>query len=283
MTKSDSGDWVKTEEKPSDFDEGLGDDWESAFQAEEFMFSPGEGEGNGFFREKSGPSTAYEFTPPDDGELAGVPDLEQTPGKAAPGAAPASTSSGSQAAPTAQQQAPGPTPSRWRRLQESFFTLPLVHRLALGGTTLLILLLTLVLLWPSPRRMEPDSHQTAAPGTPRQAAMPEQPGPADMHRDWQLTPFLLPVAASDPAGKTTFLEVDLSLVLALAPKDQLPEDKKLFVRDLIYRYYREQTPDTLRRFALVRGEMSRTLLAWLRKHWPEAPIKAVVFSKYQLT
>jgi hypothetical protein len=273
MVKSDSDDWLKSVEKSSDFDDGRGDDWESAFQAEEFMFSPGERERGGLFLDKTGPSTAYEFTPPDDGDLTDLPDLDQTAGKPAP-AHPGQ--------PTAHP--PVSLAVRWRRLREGFSGLPLVHRLALGSTTLLVALLILILLWPPGRQSGPGAGAPAVMPPAFQTAAPEQPLPAEnVRRKWQLAPFFLPVAAAEPLGKTTFLEVDLSLILVLTPEGELPESKKMFVRDLIYRYYQEQPLATLRHFSLARGEMNRTLLAWLREHWPEAPIETVVFARYQLT
>lgn len=275
MAKSDSDEWVKTEEKPSDFDEGLGDDWESAFQAEEFMFSPGEQEEEGFFQETAGPSATYEFTPPDESELAGLPDLDQGNDKTVfekPAAA-------------ADRPQPGVSSTGpWQKIRESFSALPLVHRLALGATTLLVLLLALALLWPVGRQPKTVLVSPAArPSIPRPARYAAPTFPKKVQRTWQLAPFVLPVAA-DPHKGPAILDVDLSLVLVLAPGKKLPRDKTLLVRDLIYRYYRHQPLATLRRFDLAREEMKRALLAWLRTHWSQGPaVETVVFDRYQLS
>lgn len=280
MANSDSDDRNKAEGEARDFDEGLGDDWESAFQAEEFMFSPEEGEGDSFFLETTGPSTAYEFTPPDEHDLADLPDLDQDAGRAAPA---------DPAEPAAEANTPlpeMPRAERWRRLRTSFSDLPLVHRIALGGITLLVALLALVLLWPAERQPAPTAGPPAA--GPMAAAPPTLPAagpshPENIRRTWRLAPFILPVAADKPSKEPAFLEVDLSLVLVLATDGKLPMDKKIMVRDLIYRYYRQQPLARLRRFALAREEMNRSLLAWLRQHWPKAPIETVIFDRYQLT
>lgn len=267
MANSDSDDRIKTEDNPSDFDEGLGDDWESAFQAEDFMFSPGEEEGDDFFQKVSS-STTYEFTPPDQSELAHLPDLDQ---KASPGG---QTSTIDPSETSSTDRRPG------RR--KGFPGLPLVHPLILGGAILLIAVLALVLLWPTDRQSGPNVSLRPAPSVSGTAKPVATGSPEGIRRKWRLASFILPVSATEPTEKPTFLEVDLSLILVLPPGDELPQDKRFFVRELIYRYYKDQPLSTLRRYALAREEMKRALLVWLRQHWPEAAIETVVFVRYQL-
>jgi hypothetical protein len=268
MANSDSDDRIKTKDNPSDFDEGLGDDWESAFQAEDFMFSPDEEEGDDFFQKVSS-STTYKFTPPGQSELAHLPDLDQ------------------KSPPVGQNSTMGHPPGtssavRRRVRRKGFPGLPPVHPFILGGAALLIALVALVLLWPTGRQSEPEVSRRPAPST-LGTAKPEASGsPEGIRRKWQLASFILPVSATESTEKPTFLEVDLSLILVLPPGDELPRDKRFFVRDLIYRYYKDQPLSTLRRYALAREEMKRALLVWLRQHWPEAAIETVVFVRYQL-
>jgi hypothetical protein len=269
MTNKFDSDWLKDDELDSGG--GLGDDWESAFQAGDFDFSPA-GEHN-IFGDSAATANPYEFVPPPEHELANLPDLDQESIAAFPDSAkepfqkPAQTTDGNQR-------------GLGQALRERFVALPLLHKFVVcGGFILglgLFLTAMLTALLPGASRMAELSAPSSSPPFP----FPAQPESAI--RKWKLEPFVLPIAGTESTGKAVFLEVDLTLLLVLAPNEELPLGQKIFIRDLIYQFYQKQPHDTLRRFALARGEMNRSLLTLLREQWPESAVEKIIFNRYQI-
>jgi hypothetical protein len=274
---SDLDDWLKQEEPGPD--DGLGDDWESAFQAED---STPPGGADDFFQHP-GPSNPYQFTPPAEADLAHLPDLDQelargTVSRRQPPAA---------AAVQAEQTETAATRTSIRQsFTKALAALPLLHKLVLGATILAGILMMAVFLLtatapPQPLKL-PGQESRLADESPRDIS-PGAPGQIEStRRKWDFKPFFLPVAGADTGEKNIFLEVDITLLLVLAPAEEIPQAKKIFIRELIYQYFRQQPLATLRHYSLARGEMNRNLMTWLREQWPEAPVETVIFNRYQL-
>jgi len=115
-------------------------------------------------------------------------------------------------------------------------------------------------------------------GTASPRAFPEK-----VRKKWAFSPFLIPSPPASGGQATSFVSVQITLVAALDADENLPEEKKIFVRDLIYQFYLNRPGDELRRFSLARGEMNMKLLAWLTKQWPEGPIESIIFERYTLS
>ena len=107
--------------------------------------------------------------------------------------------------------------------------------------------------------------------------------PEKVRKKWSFPDFLIPVASQTGDKEVSFLTIDLTLIVVLDSDQELPSDKKAFVRDIIYQFYTNRPLFELRRYSLARGDMSRELRAWLQKQWPDGPIESIVFNKYQLT
>jgi hypothetical protein len=268
---TDPDDWLRQGEPGTKADPG--EDWESAFasalQDEDLEPAPGNCEPE-LFQFSPGKANPYQFTPPDEDDLAEIPDLDEE-------TAPTSTRPVPFAAtgPDSEPTTPAAEPPVHRS-----FSLPGIA----AGLCLLagILALAILLLNSTPVFLRSGGVDEAQ--DPGQDLLPIAGGQNESKcRQWDFAPFFVPVAATDEAGaRPFFLEVELAMLLVLAPDEEIPRERKILIRDLIYQFYRQQPLAMLRRYELARGEMSRDLLAWLSEHLPEAPVENIIFNRFQL-
>ncbi|MDH4320818.1 MAG: flagellar basal body-associated FliL family protein [Desulfobulbaceae bacterium] len=286
---------------PDKLDDDLASDWESAFQADDFSFSPKEGEDDFFLGDEtdftSATSSPYDFTPPSDKELEDLPDLDET------AFTPDAAEDEEEPEPTADlDKSPGGTlPARLLTLYHTGkLRLQLLSRKQqiLAGAAVVALLLLPLLIPDSeeaPTTSNGAAHVTGATTgatsgaqkttSPPSGALP----PADLDVQekirvkWQFPAFLVPAPErEDTPRKANFVQTDITLILLLAAGEKPPAEKELLVRDIIYQFYSNQPLSELQRFALARGDMNRSLRAWIEQQWPEAPVEAIVFNRYQI-
>jgi hypothetical protein len=276
-----SVDQFASTETPADQDEtNWGEDWESAFQAEDDAFFSSEKDED-FFLEENEPTVtagvaAQELDSSLEKTLAGIPDQAVTataqPAKSLGGAA-ALTALLLSAKTAAQKQ--------FARLQ----SFPIFVRLPLYGLPLLLVGIVFVLSSTStPPPTTSVSRDTATgAATPQGFNQASQLHPGKVRKKWAFPAFIIPV--NNPAGAqpVTFVLVDITLIASLGEQEDPPADKKIFVRDIIYQFFQNRPLEELRRFSLARGEMNKELRAWLLKQWPEAPIESIIFNQYRLS
>ncbi|MBI5557734.1 MAG: hypothetical protein HY885_08860 [Deltaproteobacteria bacterium] len=303
---------------PEGLDDDLGGDWESAFQAEDFMLSP-EDEANVFFDKETGAA--------EDIDLASLLESEEPKQKDAGILAPTAA--------TAEKAQTRPLPSF---LPASFVLAisqgvtwfqarPLYQKILLPGFVVFsVLLLGATFFFrattgelakqeatppqqtaltvppgatPEEENIQPEVAPPPAHGTqpdisahgavtgvappPAHEAQPAQTVSTlpKSRKKWAMPAFF--IAGQQENGKESVLvRIDLSLTLLLEPGVPIPEEKRLFVRDTIFQFFANRPPDELRRYALARGEMIRNLDSWLKKEWPQNPIASVMFDRYQI-
>jgi hypothetical protein len=276
-----SVDQFASTETPADQDEtNWGEDWESAFQAEDDAFFSSEKDED-FFLEENEPTVtagvaAQELDSSLEKTLAGIPDQAVTataqPAKSLGGAA-ALTALFLSAKTAAQKQ--------FARFQ----SFPIFVRLPLYGLPLLLVGIVFVLSSTStPPPTTSVSRDTATgAATPQGFNQASQLHPGKVRKKWAFPAFIIPV--NNPAGAqpVTFVLVDITLIASLGEQEDPPADKKIFVRDIIYQFFQNRPLEELRRFSLARGEMNKELRAWLLKQWPEAPIESIIFNQYRLS
>ena len=297
------GDETPRKDAPAeDLNSDLVSDWESAFQAEDFMFSPKDGENDFFLGDDSDfastTGTTYEFTPPPEKELADLPDLDEEP-EPSPAAAPTADTATAALGRSA-------LPAWVARLVDIFRAAQLRWRL-LSRPQQGLVAISLVALASAPFFL---FHSSAPPSTtpsleatsPPPDSMPQSAAPAEstpapvtspeplttakekVRVKWSLPPFLIPAPPQkDAPRQMSFVQVDITLVLLLDESASPPADKEPMVRDIIYQFFSNQPADELRRYALARGDMNRNLRAWLIKQWPDAPIATIVFNRYHVS
>lgn len=276
----------------SDGDEAdWGEDWESAFQAEDDMFFAEGGEDDLFLDEDKGTEstkgTSQDLTTSLEQSLENVPDQEAastgTAGKfsfPAPLTALFSRISTRPLAPLFQRLQALPL---WMRIPVTALPLLLVGSLffLLGGEEDLTGIPGEPPALVAKSGLPDGSGPVSAESTPELPA--EQTLPEKVRKKWMFPAFLIPVSTQSPDQPVAFVMVDITLVTALDESEAPPSDKKIFMRDAIYQFYTNRPIEELRRFSLARGEMNRKLRAWLQKQWPEAPIESIIFTRYHLT
>lgn len=265
-----------------------GDDWESAFQAEE-------GELEGLSEEEilfdfTGDETASAATP--------TPQREADPEEAA-----------LPRDPSFQISLPAwlaALPALPVRLGRKFSALSTPRKALTGGGLLLVLLA----IWlatgigkpPQPLEIIPPADpfgltQLRPPGeslfieesTAEPAPVPDSPPPpfaeappvSEAQRQrLQLHGFFIPpVIQRDPANPT-FVHLDLTLSLQVAPGEEPEALLEPTLRDGIFRFYQSRNRETLQRYSLARGEMLRDLREWLDHHHSELVIDTISFDRY---
>ncbi len=294
-------------EKDADYDplaaldDDLGDDWESAFQAEDFMFSPDD-ESSDFFL--SDGNTADE-----DEDIAGLMADQDEENKAPKGEEDArSPSTGQDAA----VEPPGVLefPSRLQILAASLLQLfqgrPLHQRLLIGTLPVALSLIIISTLFFQAEHDEPvpldqqamvsEPHDYAPPSQgqdsstatppPKQtpALAPEPGSPVELEtiqQKWKLPTFIIVATSKNRAE--LIINIDLTLIAYLEKGQDLPADKQTYVKDIIYQFYANRPAHELKRFALARGDMISQLNAWLNKQWQGNPFDTIFFSSYQVT
>lgn len=292
-------------------DENWGEDWESAFQAEDYMFSPEEGEADSFFQTDSekpvdsdSPAPPTSSTPDfSDETLAAdettvaIPDAAMQPAAETPG----------------EKKSPaGKIITRLKILfttiRQRFLALRTYQQILIGVVPVVAGLIIAAILVSSDSEeefvtiIEPDqqtqqevqpednSGQTLETKVLPENSLINETLPDELSSEfeqvrqkWLFSSFFIPaVAQNSNQEKITFVSLDLTLVVLLEKGGELPEYKRIFVRDLIYQFYLNQPLYELRRYSLARGEMVKKLHAWILKQWPEGSIHKIIINRYQI-
>ncbi|MDH3393316.1 MAG: hypothetical protein OEL66_04865 [Desulfobulbaceae bacterium] len=282
---------------PDNLDDDLASDWESAFKADDFSFSPEDGEDDFFLGDEtdftSATSSPYDFTPPSEKELEDLPDLDEDAFD--PDIDDSETTSVSDD--STQQITPGDLPARLLSLYHTAILrlqlLPRKQQIIAGVAVACLLLLPMFLPDSGDQEEIPapiSQTETAATEpsvSPDIAGGEEQPQEEEIHEKvrvkWKFPSFLIPAPLrQDTPRKSNFVQTDITLILLLDEGQEPPSDKELLVREIIFQFYSNQPLSELRRFALARGDMNRALRAWLEKQWPQAPVEAIVFNRYHI-
>lgn len=271
-----------------------GEDWESAFQAEEFLFSEDEqkdgGDGSG-----EGGGTGYDFSPGDTDSFGDLPDFD---------ADDASTEKDDQVGEDTTDDAES-GPGFFAKLKERAATLPTTTWLAITGTLTLLFLGTLLFQLlgssqeptiqyvqipqeeSSPQKTEEKLAETPPEVTPKKQEKPAEeplvipPQVEKIRTKWPFEPFLISTTDKE-SGETTFVSVKLTLITLVDEGTELPHDQKLFVRDTIFQFFANRPFYELRRYSLARGEMNRKLLEWLRREWSQGDVSAIMIQHYKV-
>ncbi|MBU1405473.1 MAG: flagellar basal body-associated FliL family protein [Proteobacteria bacterium] len=291
-----SVDQFASTETPADHDEtNWGEDWESAFQAEDDAFFSEEKEGEDFFLEENEP-TATGGVGAKDLDSSLEKSLSATPDQSgAPDAEPKKILPGLDALPPLLLAAQKVAQAQFTRLQSFpiFVRIPLY---ALPFALVALFFVAGVMLRPSPPLLPSPSvpgqrsgtgmpiTDGGAVGTPPQTGnQAGQLHPGKVRKKWPFPAFIIPVNNPDSDQPVTFVLVDITLIASFAEQEDPPADKKIFVRDIIYQFFQNKPLEDLRRYSLARGEMNKELRAWLQKQWPEAPIESIIFNQYHLS
>lgn len=279
-----SVDQFASTETPADQDEtNWGEDWESAFQAEDDAFFSSEKDED-FFLEENEPTVttgvaAQELDSSLEKTLAGIPDQA-----VAAGAQPAKKYLVGLAALTALFLSAKTTAQKQFARLQSF---PIFIRLPLYGLPFLLLVGIFFALsstsTPPPTATSVSRDKATGAATPQEFGQASQLHPGKVRKKWGFPAFIIPVNNPAPDQPVTFVLVDITLIASLGEQEDPPADKKIFVRDIIYQFFQNKPLEELRRFSLARGEMNKELRAWLLKQWPEAPIESIIFNQYHLS
>lgn len=289
-----SVDQFASAETPADQDEtNWGEDWESAFQAEDDAFFSSEKDED-FFLEENEPTAAAGIASQElDSSLAktlsGIPDQG-----IAPGTHPTKPLFDIGVLTTLLLTGKIAAQKQFTRLQ----SFPIYVRIPLYALPFLLIGSLFALSGPSkspPTLLQiatsPGQHPgtATAPDKTTNAAGPQgfnqasQLHPGKVRKKWAFPAFIIPVNNPAPDQPVTFVLVDITLIASLDDQEDPPADKKIFVRDIIYQFFQNKPLEELRRFSLARGEMNKELRAWLLKQWPEAPIESIIFNQYHLS
>lgn len=265
---------------PADTDWGA--DWESAFQAEdEAFFAPADEE---FFIEEE----------PTKGTKPAAADatLEKALAEAQPAAPHKPLLPSFSLAPLFEffgklVTLPLQLLAQPRVLWQRFTALPVRGQLMVIGLALAVPLTATIALWlilaPGP-----EATSTGPPPPPplteeAKAILATVPAvPEKAHKKLALNGFFIPVRDGKGNGPLLFVQIDLTLSTLLGEEEELPPDKEAMARDIIYQFFTNRTLAELRRYQLARGDLQRDLRAWLDKQWPDAPVEAITFTRYQL-
>lgn len=290
-----SVDQFASTDTPAEHDEtNWGEDWESAFQAEDDAFFS-EGKDEDFFLEENEPAAAAGVASQDldsslEKTLSGIPDQG-----GATGVLSGKTLVSAGALAALLLSAKIAAQKQFARLQ----SFPIFVRIPLYA--LPFLLVGLVFLLSGGAKTSPSLQQTATsttqhPGAgalssekttgltgPPEANQASQLHPGKVRKKWAFPAFIIPVNNPAPGQPVTFVLVDITLIASLDDHEDPPAEKKIFVRDIIYQFFQNKPLEELRRFSLARGEMNKELRAWLMKQWPEAPIESIIFNQYHLS
>lgn len=261
------------------FNSDIGDDWGEAFQAEDFMFSPDEEAGSEFFLEDDSFASdesegAHQDSTAEDVDLFG--DLNVSNGF---------TVFGKLAVLAASIRALPKT-----------ITIPSLGVAAALLATLLFFThhsappppelpepLSADQISPTPApptdKTEATTDVEARPTTPVETAAPL--AVEKVRKRWKLPSFF--ISTFNEEEKTTaLLSIDLTFVLLLEKETVIPDDSELIVRETIFQFFNNRPYPELKRFALSRGEMTRSLTTWINKQLPDIPLSSIVFDRYQI-
>lgn len=266
-----------------------GEDWESAFQAEEDMFFADANAGEEDFFIEEGDKTPATAASEQELSTALKKDLEGAPKAAAPLSSIAAAISFTAILAILKEfmlQKLVLPAALLRTGREKINALPLALRLAAYITPALLVVAVLgsILMTRPPKPREGD-HLSQERG--QEQIVPEAPivqvYPDQARNKWDFPGFIIPVEGEAGDKAISFLMVDITLIAILDQGQEPPPDKINFIRDSIYQFYLNRPQDELRHFSLARGEMNRKLKEWLLKQWPEAPIESIIINRYFFT
>jgi len=276
---------------PADHDEtNWGEDWESAFQAEDDTFFSSEKDED-FFLEENAPAVtdgaaSQKLDSSLEKTLSGIPDQG-----AVTGAQPAQYRIVFEALTALFLSGKSVAQKQFTRLQAFplFVRIPLYALpfllvgilFALSGTSTPPQTLPQTAKQPGIATVSSDrgTNATGIEGLGRASQL----HPGKFKKKWAFPAFIIPVNNPASDQPVTFVLVDITLIAFLDDQEEPPADKKIFVRDIIYQFFQNKPLEELRRFSLARGEMNKELRAWLLKQWPEAPIESIIFNQYHLS
>jgi len=268
-----------------------GEDWESAFQAEDDAFFS-EGEDEDFFLEETEPTVNAGSAPQElDSTLqksrSGIPDSG-----IASATHPAKNLFNVKAIAALFLSGKIAAQKQFTRLQ----SFPLFIRIPLYAFPFLLLGILFALRGaPNPSSSIPSSLSSpgqqpgVTTGSPGQATtFPTADQASQLHSGnvrgkWEFPSFIIPVTNPASDQPATFVLVDITIIASFDDQEEPPAEKKTFVRDIIYQFFQNKSLEDLRHFSLARGAMNRELRAWLLKQWPEAPIESITFNQYHLS
>jgi hypothetical protein len=105
--------------------------------------------------------------------------------------------------------------------------------------------------------------------------------PDPTRKKWRFPGFIIPVRSEAGDKAISFLMIDITIISVLSGEEAAPPaDKENFMRDTMYQFFINRTQDELHHFSLARGEMQRKLKGWILKQWPDAPIESIIFDRY---
>lgn len=265
-----------------------GEDWESAFQAEDEAFFS-EGTDKDFFLEENEPpgSAPHELDPSLQKSLSGLPDSDLA---SAPH--PAKTLFDLKAITALFFSGKIAAQKQFTRLQ----SFPIFVRIPLYALPFLLIGILFALSGepksPSsiPAPLSSPGQQpgvaTDSSGKTSTSLTDNQAGqlhPGKIRKKWGFPSFIIPVTNSVGDQPATFVLVDITIIASLDDQEEPPAEKKIFVRDIIYQFFQNKSLEDLRHFSLARGAMNKELRDWLLKQWPEAPIESIIFNQYHLS
>lgn len=296
-------------ELPPELDDDLDDDWESAFEAEDFMFSE-EDDSDDFFLTDDESEDLFDATSLSEEEAA--PKKEAGTEKRVDEnkddddeetlVMPATASSRTIPFSVVLRE-------KLQAARHRFYLLkPYQKILAVSLPVLIVLIVSGALFLKPGEETDEKQVQIQASGTvdngkttpappPQPAtiieavkdtgasapvAPPEPPVSSKLIRKkWSFPSFFIQ-ATRQESGETIFVSIDLTLIALLKENEALPEEKKTFVRNMIYQFYINRPAYELQHFSLARGEMIRKLRSWIKKEWPDTPVETIVFHRYQV-
>jgi hypothetical protein len=286
-------------EIPANLDDDLGDDWESAFQAEDFIFSE-ETDDEGFLPSNNG-SNDIDLSALVEGTVAQHSSAkEKTPETEGTTEAPPQPSEATSTAPSSLSAALGTITALFLSLPGWYKSRPVLQKILIPSLPLVLVIVATGILFsnnthqqlqnqarqPAPttviatKAIEKTMQPVAVAPIPKPAKKESIASERKFRKKWTLPSFF--IAAGESNNPSVFVSIDLTLILLLGPDKQLPEERLSYLRDSIFQFYRNRPAYELKHFALARGEMIRQLNNWLKKEWPDSPISTIMFTKYQV-
>lgn len=279
-----------------------GEDWESAFQAEDNAFFS-DGKEEEFFLEENEPTAttvvadqnlapALEKPPsgtPAHGVASGTPQAKARAGLEALTSFFLSGKTAAQKQIARLQSFPIIVRLQSLPLFAHLQSLPIFVRIPVYALPLLLVSTLFILILSNAPESPTGQHPNIATVSPDKATGQDgqgKDGQLDLgkgRKKLAFPSFIVPVNNPASDQPVIFVLVNISLIASLEDQEDLPPEKKVFVRDIIYQFFQNKPLEELRRFSLARGEMNRELRAWIKKQWPEAPIESITFHQYHLS
>ena len=296
-------------ELPPELNDDLDDDWESAFEAEDFMFS-GEDDSDDFFLTDNESKDLFDSASLLEEEAAKKKEAgtekqdeaDKDDNDSETLVIPATASS---------RTIPFSVVIREKLLtvRHWFSLLKPYQKILTASLPVLIILIVSGALFLKPGEETEEQQAPIQPSTTINNGKTTQPSPQqpatmieEIKDSGESTPVVLPAPPVTPRlirkkwsfpsffiqatrqenQETIFVSIDLTLIVLLKENEELPEEKITFVRNMIYQFYINRPAYELQHFSLARGEMIRKLRSWIKKEWPDTPVDTIIFHRYQI-